>query len=294
MKTCNRMLPKDRLAMMTIQMMVIVMVYIPTTSAWLSRTSFQATTSAAPFSSLLFSVSSTATSNDVTSIRQECKAKMLAYSEQTQSGQSAKTAPSSLLDEIEACLQTLEQTTPVSEPARSPLVFGKWFVRYTDAPPPSNGQLGIFSGQAYQMVEGTCYTNLLQVPPNRWLTAALQATWEEWDGNLLDKQVSVTKETQKRALSTTSKWTTTSSTTTTTSPYVSLGTDVGATCWKVTFEKLDICLLGLKVIQQVFPPTTQRIWRTTYVDDDTRIVRAGTTGLPEDEYVFYMTRESST
>jgi hypothetical protein len=273
--------------------LMMIFAYVHVVMAWIQPSFFPQQTLVSH--SLLSAVSSdTSTTNkDVATLRQDCKAKMLEYSQQTQSGQSS-TSRQLLHDEIETCLQTLEQTViPSNGPplllARNPLVFGTWSVRYTNAPPPSNGQLGIFSGQAYQTVKGNCYTNLLEVPPNRWLTAALQATWQEWDGTLLDKQVSVTanrnnsQQQQQQPLSSSSSSSSTSSSSSNTIDY-------GATCWKVTFETLKISLFGIQLFQQIFPPTTQRIWRTTYVDDDTRIVRAGTTGLPEDEFVFYMTR----
>ena len=63
-------------------------------------------------------------------------------------------------------------------------------------------------------------------------------------------------------------------------------TDFGATCWKVTSVELRIALFGFMVMRQHFSAGTSRIWRTTYLDDEIRIVRAGKTGRPQDEYVF--------
>ena len=85
-------------------------------------------------------------------------------------------------------VQQLESLCTLEAPANSPLVDGSWIVDYTTAPPPSNGQLGPFVGIARQVVslqDGT-YRNLLSVPPHDWLTASLDATWQEWDGVYLD------------------------------------------------------------------------------------------------------------
>ena len=45
--------------------------------------------------------------------------------------------------QITSCLSNLEALCPLIEPARSPLMDGPWIVLYTDAPPPSNGQLAL-------------------------------------------------------------------------------------------------------------------------------------------------------
>ena len=67
--------------------------------------------------------------------------------------------------------------------------------------------------------------------------------------------------------------------------------NIGGSCWKVTFQSLTIRLFGrIPLFTQKFQ-NTERIWRTTYCDDDTRIVRAGRTGRQDDEMLFYMTRE---
>lgn len=172
--------------------------------------------------------------------------------------------------EIENALQQLEEQCTLKSPANSPLVDGSWIVDYTTAPPPSNGQLGPFSGIARQVVslDGGTYRNLLAVPPNDWLTALLDATWEEWDGTYLDDdESSPLQDTMNTA------------------------PNIGGSCWKVTFESLTIRLFHIPLFSQKFH-NVQRIWRTTYVDDDTRIVRAGRTGRQDDEMTFYMTRES--
>jgi hypothetical protein len=179
--------------------------------------------------------------------------------------------------EIEDALLKLEAACTDPQPARNPLVEGMWEVLYTTCPPPSNGMLGPFKGTAYQDVdlEGINYQNILRVPPNDWLTATLDATWQEWDGTVVKD---VKKDTQ-------------------TSPDPlqenSFGIDWGATCWKVLFQKITIRLFGIPLLKQTFPPETARIWRTTYIDGNTRIVRAGRTGRQGDETVFYMVRSEN-
>jgi hypothetical protein len=99
------------------------------------------------------------------------------------------------------------------------------------------------------------------VPPNDWLTATLDGVWEEWNGNLLG----------------------------TTERLLPQNEDCGATTWKVTFLQLQICLFGFPLFTKEFQQTS-RVWRTTYLDNEIRIVRAGPTGRLDDEYVFYTRR----
>jgi len=142
-------------------------------------------------------------------------------------------------------------------------------VHGTNCPPPSNGQLGPFQGTAGQVIDGasTCsYKNLLAVPPNDWLTATLDGLWEDWDGVFLDDRDSSP---QTEAAKT---------------------NDWGAAHWKVTFLRLKISLFGFTLLNKEFPPNTARVWRTTYLDDEIRVVRAGKTGRLEDEVVFYTKR----
>eukprot|EP00958_Prasinococcus_capsulatus_P010175 scaffold993_cov393-Prasinococcus_capsulatus_cf.AAC.12 len=55
---------------------------------------------------------------------------------------------------------------PESETAKAQLLDGAWEVRYTTAPPPSNGQLGPFGGVAVQRIDmsNTAYVNELSIP----------------------------------------------------------------------------------------------------------------------------------
>jgi hypothetical protein len=55
-------------------------------------------------------------------------------------------------EQLHALLSNLETMNPLSEPARDPRMEGSWVVQYTDAPPPSNGQLGIFRGVAKEVI----------------------------------------------------------------------------------------------------------------------------------------------
>lgn len=156
----------------------------------------------------------------------------------------------------------LEDLPSISDPNRSSENLGTWHVWYTDCPPPSDGQLGPFQGTSGQVIDATGkYQNLLQVPPNNWLSATLDGKWEEWNGVCLDDRV----------------------------PLSSQCEDWGSRHWKVTFLQLQISLLGLPIFTKKFDET-QRIWRTTYLDENIRVVHAGTTGREKDEFVFYTKR----
>ena len=200
-------------------------------------------------------------------------------------------------------------------------------MEYTTAPPPSNGVLGIFQGIARQRIEldSKKYYNLLSVGDNI-ISAELVARWEEWDGILLQdakqdgrwkgdgvgikndavgEEETIKGTTTKTTLSTPPKKAPTNmmesfmsslfdkaKSSLSSSAAASTTPDYGATCWVVTFETLEIQLFGITLLQQKFDDNVKRVWRTTYIDDDTRIVRAGRTGKREDEMVFYMTRDT--
>lgn len=182
-----------------------------------------------------------------------------------------RSASSSERAQIHSFLSDLESLCPLPEPARDPRMDGPWVVLYTDAPPPSNGRLGFLNGIAKQVIdlEGGRYRNELYVGGDgpdgdngAWLTAVLDARWDEWDGVYLDDSASSSDD----------------------------GVDHGATTWKVDFESLTLSLLGNKLFEQKFKAGTSRTWKMTYLDDDTRIVRAGKTGRGEDDWIFYMRR----
>ena len=107
------------------------------------------------------------------------------------------------------------------------------------------------------------YQNLLRVPPNDWLTATLEGVWEDWDGKLLVEGAEQGDQSSQ---------------------------DWGKNHWKVTFLRLQIKFFDFQLLDKQFPPDTGRVWRTTYLDDNVRIVRAGKTGRIEDEVVFYTKR----
>jgi len=169
----------------------------------------------------------------------------------------SSTPPYTLIEHLESC-------NTISEPNREPSFLGDWHVWCTDCPPPSNGQLGPFVGTARQVIDKSgSYRNILEVPPNDWLTATLEGIWEEWDGTLLD----VSDDNDP-----------------------TVDRDWGAEHWKVTFLTLQIYAFGFPLFTKTFDAGTARVWRTTYLDDRVRIVRAGKTGRIQDEVVFYTKR----
>lgn len=209
--------------------------------------------------------------------------------------------------EIEDLLQELESQCML-EPARSPFMAGNWFVEYTTAPPPSNGKLGPFIGEARQVIDldNNKYVNKLKVNPGSWLTADLVAQWEEWDGifledgkqpneeefqNLNEEKISDKGIERKEDIglfaSISNIFKNNSNTAAEVSPKKE---DFGASSWKVIFKRLEIKVFGNTIVCKDFEDTA-RIWKMSYVDSETRIVRAGRTGKAEDDMVFYMTRD---
>ena len=172
-------------------------------------------------------------------------------------------------------LSRLEELNQSSEPNREARFLGEWHVWYTNCPPPSNGQLGPFKGTASQNIDDATtrsYQNLLAVPPNSWLTATLDGVWEDWDGVLLPTSDGKEGADGENAS-------------------IDANFDWGAAHWKVTFLQLKIQLWNRYVlVDKKFPANTSRVWRTTYLDDEIRIVRAGKSGRKEDEVVFYTKR----
>jgi len=212
-----------------------------------------------PSSSILFS----SESNDIIS---DAKLQIEESIANTDKGRSISTQQRA---EVHQLLTKLESLCPLSEPTRDPRMEGSWIVEYTDAPPPSNGQL-LFKGIAKQVIDlqSKTYRNELYVggsgvdkDENAWLSAILDARWEEWDGVYLDESGCVSDE-----------------------------TDVGGSTWKVDFESITLSLFQRPLFKQQFSAGTSRTWRMSYLDDDTRIVRAGKTGRGEDDWIFYMRR----
>ena len=119
--------------------------------------------------------------------------------------------------------------------------------------------------------EGARYRNVLSVPPNSWLAVTLRARYEVLDAEDASED------------------------------------EVGRT-WKVCFEDVGVRVFDrFEPVRKTFESEkTTRIWRTTYVDEDVRVVRAARTmealdserargrnakAGDEDDCLFVMTRE---
>ena len=84
------------------------------------------------------------------------------------------------MERIDAYTRALELLNPTPDPARSDSVEGTWRVRYSTAPPPSNGQLGPLRGAALQSLDlaSGIYANELLVGADEadpWLSTVLLA-----------------------------------------------------------------------------------------------------------------------
>eukprot|EP00563_Minutocellus_polymorphus_P021014 CAMPEP_0197734106 /NCGR_PEP_ID=MMETSP1434-20131217/44251_1 /TAXON_ID=265543 /ORGANISM="Minutocellus polymorphus, Strain CCMP3303" /LENGTH=320 /DNA_ID=CAMNT_0043321513 /DNA_START=28 /DNA_END=990 /DNA_ORIENTATION=- len=243
----------------------------------------------------------------------DLKAQILTSIEPTKRGLSTTEEQRST---IEAQIRGLEAACPLEEPARDDRMAGGWEVLYTTAPPPSNGKLGPFVGVAKQAIDlvGGGYKNILQVgsADNVWLSAVLDASWEEWNGELLEEKGGGEKwraaVVDANEVSSGEEVNGGSDTDASPSPWDGLMNmfggkrsdsnskkeiDHGATSWKVDFKTITISLFGIPLLKNTFPESTGRVWKMTYLDDDTRIVRAGRTGKAEDDVVFYMIRDAS-
>jgi hypothetical protein len=209
---------------------------------------------------------------------------------------------------INSLVQSLESLCPYEEPARRPEMEGKWIVDYTTAPPPSNGKLGPFEGIARQIIDlddGT-YVNYLSVPGDvekEFLSAKLEATFEEWNGELLKDDTitdvssdgdSVAPDTVSVEPPASTNWLSSISSIFQSQQQQNqkLKLDYGADSWKVDFKTLTIKVFGFKVLEKSFDEGTSRVWKMSYLDKDgTRVVRAGRTGNEEDAMLFYMQKE---
>lgn len=167
-------------------------------------------------------------------------------------------------EDMNARIIRLETAAPPLTSQPRDLLERTWRVRYSTAPPPSNGRLGPFVGTALQSLDVTnkIYANELLVgkdESNPWLSACLLADWDELESP--DR-------------------------------------------WKVNFRSITLSLFQTELFTQPFPEGTSRIWITTYLDTDMRIVRAGPTEAEakrmgnaaksdvQNYSVFVMTRES--
>ncbi|GKY90501.1 hypothetical protein MPSEU_000023800 [Mayamaea pseudoterrestris] len=186
-----------------------------------------------------------------------------------------------LYEQIDGCIREnrdprklisqLEAMESIKKPNRQEEFRGEWHVWYTDCPPPSNGVLGPFQGTSSQFIgRDGGYQNFLKVSPNDWLTATLDGIWEDWDGFVIRDKGDKLDESSSSPSDKNRDW--------------------GANHWKVTFKQLQIKLFGFPLFTKQFEANTSRVWRTTYLQSDVRIVRAGKTGRLEDEVVFYTRR----
>ena len=155
-------------------------------------------------------------------------------------GDPALSVPSTTFQQVNAACRELERENPNANSAGAlDALQGTWKVRYSDAPPPSNGALGPFRGRAYQVVDvpSRTYTNELSVFSGA-LDVKLRASFEPKE------------------------------------PPAGLS----SVALRVTFETIQFSLLGLGLPAITFPQGTERTWLLTYTDDDTRLVRAGVDG----------------
>ena len=178
---------------------------------------------------------------------------------------------------IEAEIRALEAACPLDEPARDGRMAGGWEVLYTTAPPPSNGKLGPFVGVAKQAIDlvGGGYKNILQVgsADNVWLSAVLDASWEEWNGELLEEKGG--GETWRAAVVDANE-VGSDTDAPPSSPWDGLMNmlggeksdgskviDYGATSWKVDFKTITISFFGIPLLKNTFPENTARVWKMT-------------------------------
>jgi len=80
-------------------------------------------------------------------------------------GDPALNVPEATFDEVDAICKQLEARNPTSAANCVSALEGAWRVRFSDAPPPSNGALGPLRGRAYQIVDvaSRTYTNELSL-----------------------------------------------------------------------------------------------------------------------------------
>ena len=139
---------------------------------------------------------------------------------------------------LEAVICELEALNPTPDPASSPLVDGNWRVVYSTAPPPSNGSLGPFKGVAYQDIS---------LADGSYVNV-LAVPPNDWLGARLVAGWDAVKDETGRA----------------------------GRLWVVDFRSVTVRLFGCDLFTKTFEDTT-RVWDMTYVDEDTRVVRAART-----------------
>ena len=154
-------------------------------------------------------------------------------------GDPALNVPTTAFDDVNELCRKLEKRNPSSsQKAAIEALQGTWKVRFSDAPPPSNGALGPFRGRAFQVVDvaSKTYTNELAAFGGA-LFVKLLATFEP-----------------------------------------KLDSPSSAVALRVAFRTITFSLFGVALPAVTFPAGTERTWLLTYADDDTRLVRAGVDG----------------
>ena len=97
---------------------------------------------------------------DVASLKSDIIATLAPY------GDPALNLPADVAADVDALARKLEAREPrYSQDERLALLDGRWRVRWSDAPPPSNGAVGPLRGEAYQVVDtaSRTYTNELSL-----------------------------------------------------------------------------------------------------------------------------------
>ncbi|CAM9432560.1 unnamed protein product [Ectocarpus sp. 12 AP-2014] len=86
---------------------------------------------------------------------------------------------------IEEVAKELNALNPTKDPARSPLLAGRWRMLYSTVPGPSSGRLGPFVGDVFQDIrpDEKRIINILELGPSWALRGALEADVEVLDGN---------------------------------------------------------------------------------------------------------------
>lgn len=236
-----------------------------------------ATRSSAAASTMRSTLAAATRSSATASAVDDLKTQILKSIEPTRRGLSTTKEQRST---IEAEIRALEAACPLDQPARDGRMAGAWEVLYTTAPPPSNGKLGPFVGVAKQAIDlvGGGYKNILQVgsADNVWLSAVLDASWEEWNGELLEEKGG--GETWKAAVVDANEVASgeQGGNVPPSSPWENLTNmlggnksdgnkmiDYGATSWKVDFETITISLFGIPLLKNTFPENTARVWKMT-------------------------------
>ena len=170
-------------------------------------------------------------------------------------------------DKILRLSKELTTSNPTSLPAtRLDLLDGPSRVLYTTAPNPSNGVLfgvgpvNLLWGDAAQIIHTKTRTYINQINlPFGGAKIKLIADYVEWGGRSID------------------------------------GFDKN-NAWLVTFRDIGLYISDSPdpLFKKDFPPSTTRIWKFGYVDEQGfRVVMAGRTGDPADDYLFLLQKDEA-